>query len=146
MRLRNRAIVDHRSSRIRTIPRAVHGCHETVQGRLLAADESPMVVEGTWDGDKVVLLWFPDEAAYREWAESPDYQEIVKDRKAGTSCRARFRHAGLSSLTSADGLSMATCSVNRAVFCLGPIGQQSQDTATGQCRKASSPVMRQQRA
>jgi len=55
------------------------------QGRLLAADESPLVVEGTWDRDKVVLLSFPGEAAYREWAESPDYQEIAKDRKAGST-------------------------------------------------------------
>ncbi len=26
---------------------------------------------------------FPDEPAYRAWAESPEYQEIAKDRKAG---------------------------------------------------------------
>jgi len=42
-------------------------------------------VEGTWDRDKVVLLSFPDEAAYREWAECPDYREIAKDRKAGST-------------------------------------------------------------
>lgn len=53
------------------------------QGRLLAADESPRVLEGTWDGDKVVLLSFPDEAAFRTWLESAEYQEILKDRKAG---------------------------------------------------------------
>jgi uncharacterized protein (DUF1330 family) len=52
-------------------------------GRVLAADESPQVVEGTWDREKVVLLSFPDEAAFREWAESPEYLEIAKDRKAG---------------------------------------------------------------
>ncbi len=55
------------------------------KGRLLAADECPLVVEGAWDRDKVVLLSFPDAAAYREWAESPDYQEIAKDRKAGSN-------------------------------------------------------------
>jgi uncharacterized protein (DUF1330 family) len=53
------------------------------KGRVLAADESPLVVEGAWDRDKVVLLSFPDEAAFREWAESPEYLEIAKDRKAG---------------------------------------------------------------
>jgi len=26
---------------------------------------------------------FPDEAAFRAWADSPDYLEIAKDRKAG---------------------------------------------------------------
>ena len=53
------------------------------RGRVLAADERPRVEEGKWDRDKVVLLSFPDEAAYREWSESPGYQEISKDRKAG---------------------------------------------------------------
>jgi uncharacterized protein (DUF1330 family) len=26
---------------------------------------------------------FPDEAAFRAWASSPEYQEIAKDRQAG---------------------------------------------------------------
>ena len=55
------------------------------QGRVLAADEHPQIIEGTWDREKVVLLSFPDEAAFRAWAESPDYQEIAKDRKAGST-------------------------------------------------------------
>jgi uncharacterized protein (DUF1330 family) len=53
------------------------------QGTLLAADESPQVVEGQWDRDKVVLMSFPDEAAFRGWAESAEYQEISRDRRAG---------------------------------------------------------------
>ena len=52
-------------------------------GTLLAADESPQVVEGDWDREKVVLMSFPDQEAFRGWAESPDYQEISKDRHAG---------------------------------------------------------------
>lgn len=59
------------------------GVMKRFQGQVLAADESPRVVEGTWDRQKVVLLSFPDEAAFREWAESPEYLEIAKDRKAG---------------------------------------------------------------
>jgi uncharacterized protein (DUF1330 family) len=55
------------------------------RGRLLAADEHPQVVEGSWDREKVVLLSFRDEAAFREWAESPDYEEIARDRKAGST-------------------------------------------------------------
>jgi uncharacterized protein (DUF1330 family) len=53
------------------------------QGTLLAADESPQLIEGKWDRDKVVLMSFPDEAAFRLWSESPEYQEISKDRRAG---------------------------------------------------------------
>jgi uncharacterized protein (DUF1330 family) len=52
-------------------------------GMLLAADESPQVIEGQWDREKLVLMSFPDEAAFRGWAESPEYQDISKDRRAG---------------------------------------------------------------
>ena len=52
-------------------------------GRLLSADENPAVLEGTWDRDKVVLMSFPDEAAFHAWSDSPEYQEISRDRKAG---------------------------------------------------------------
>ncbi len=52
-------------------------------GRLLSADEHPAVIEGAWDRDKLVLMSFPDEAAFGAWANSPDYLAIAKDRKAG---------------------------------------------------------------
>jgi uncharacterized protein (DUF1330 family) len=54
------------------------------KGRLLAADEEPRVVEGEWDRQKLILMSFPDADAFREWALSPDYQAISKDRKAGS--------------------------------------------------------------
>ncbi len=54
-------------------------------GRLLSADENPAVLEGAWGSDKVVLMSFPDQAAFSAWANSPDYLEISKDRKAGAS-------------------------------------------------------------
>ena len=52
-------------------------------GRLLAADEQPVVLEGQWPRNKLVLMSFPDARAYRRFAESPDYQEISQDRRAG---------------------------------------------------------------
>jgi uncharacterized protein (DUF1330 family) len=52
-------------------------------GTLLAADESPQVIEGQWDREKLVLMSFPDEAAFHRWAQSPEYQDISKDRRAG---------------------------------------------------------------
>ena len=51
-------------------------------GRLLSADESPSVVERDWNRDKLVLMSFSDETAYHAWADSPEYLEISKDRKA----------------------------------------------------------------
>lgn len=53
-------------------------------GKLLAADETPRVLEGEWwDRNKVVLMEFPDAAAFTAWATSPEYTEIAADRKAG---------------------------------------------------------------
>jgi uncharacterized protein (DUF1330 family) len=52
-------------------------------GRLLSADENPAVLEGKWDRDKLVLMSFPDDAAFGAWFSSPEYLEISRDRKAG---------------------------------------------------------------
>lgn len=53
-------------------------------GRLLAADEAPETVEGDWPHQKAVLLSFPDAAAFRAWAGSPEYRRISEDRLAGS--------------------------------------------------------------
>lgn len=53
------------------------------EGRLLAADEHPTILEGRWERDKLVLMLFPDEEAFQRWAESAEYQEIAKNRKQG---------------------------------------------------------------
>ncbi len=54
------------------------------QGRLLAAQEQPDVVEGSWPYDKVILMAFQDRAHFDRWARSPEYQEISRDRLAAT--------------------------------------------------------------
>lgn len=54
-------------------------------GKLLAADVNPQVVEGVWNHEKVVLMEFADENSFQDWASSPDYQEIAKDRHAGSN-------------------------------------------------------------
>jgi len=53
------------------------------KGKLLVADERPVVTEGNWEHDKVVIMEFPDAAAAQEFQTSPEYQEIAVDRKAG---------------------------------------------------------------
>jgi uncharacterized protein (DUF1330 family) len=55
------------------------------EGRLLAADERPRVVEGEWSQEKVILMSFADEASFERWAYSEEYKEISKDRLASTS-------------------------------------------------------------
>ncbi|KRR30292.1 DUF1330 domain-containing protein [Bradyrhizobium retamae] len=53
------------------------------RGKLLVADADPVVLEGEWPRDKVVIMEFPDDAAAKEFQSSPEYQEISVDRKAG---------------------------------------------------------------
>ena len=53
------------------------------KGRLLVADEAPRTLEGEWPTDKIVLIWFPDEASFRAWESSEAYQRIAVDRMAG---------------------------------------------------------------
>lgn len=53
-------------------------------GKVLAADEAPLVLEGEWPRDKVVVMEFADEAAAQAFATDPAYQEISKDRRAGS--------------------------------------------------------------
>lgn len=64
-------------------------------GKLLAADEKPVVLDGEWTRDKVVVMSFPDEQQARAFLESPGYREISKDRIAGADTIALLVH-GLS--------------------------------------------------
>lgn len=55
---------------------------EKFNGKVLAADDKPKVLEGKCDASRVVLLSFPDKQSFFAWAGSPAYQEIAKDRIA----------------------------------------------------------------
>lgn len=53
-------------------------------GRLLAVDDQPAVIEGAWPLTRIVLAAFPDAASYYAWWNSPGYQDIVRHRHAGS--------------------------------------------------------------
>jgi uncharacterized protein (DUF1330 family) len=55
------------------------------EGTLLVNDENPTLLEGEWEKDKIVMMSFPSDAAFHAWAESPEYAEIVVDRRAGAN-------------------------------------------------------------
>ncbi len=59
------------------------GVFEKFKGKILSADFSAKAVQGNWDGDRLVLLEFPDKRAFLEWAMSEEYQAIAKHRDAG---------------------------------------------------------------
>jgi len=54
-------------------------------GQLLVNDESPKVLEGEWQHSKMVVVSFPSEQEFHDWADSPEYSEIVSDRRAGAN-------------------------------------------------------------
>jgi uncharacterized protein (DUF1330 family) len=53
-------------------------------GRLLAVDEQPKVLEGEWKRTRNVLGSFPDAASFHAWWDSPAYRDIARHRFAGS--------------------------------------------------------------
>src|SRR3954447_23906107 len=56
---------------------------EQYGGRVLAAQDGPDVLEGSWPHDRIVLLAFDDRASFDRWSGSPEYGAIVEDRYGG---------------------------------------------------------------
>src|SRR5262249_4414947 len=54
------------------------------QGRVVAFDEAPEVVEGPLQHPRTVILEFPSMTAFRAWYDSPEYQEILPLRLQST--------------------------------------------------------------
>jgi len=54
------------------------------QGRVVAFDEEPEVIEGPIEHPRTVILEFPSMTAFRAWYDSPEYQEILPLRLKST--------------------------------------------------------------
>jgi len=57
-------------------------------GKVLAVDEAQTVIEGDWHGARTVVIEFEDEAAFRAWYDSPEYQAALPIRLGATDSRA----------------------------------------------------------
>ena len=57
---------------------------ESHQGRIVAFDEEPHVVEGPIERPRTVIVEFPSMTAFRAWYDSPEYQEILPLRLKST--------------------------------------------------------------
>ena len=55
-------------------------------GTYLAIDDSPVVLEGTWDYSRLVLLQFPDKETLLKWYNSEEYQKVLKLRLDASKC------------------------------------------------------------
>lgn len=72
--------------RYRRYEKAFPGVFARFNGAVVVADEAPRKLEGDWVVDKVVVLSFPSEADAVAFQQSPQYQEISRDRKSGADC------------------------------------------------------------
>ena len=59
-------------------------------GRVLAVEEEPTVLEGEWPAGRTVLIEFPSTEHLERWYQSPEYRTI-----------APFRHAAATGTTAA---------------------------------------------
>ncbi len=57
-------------------------------GRYLAVDEAPVTLEGDPGNGRMVVIEFPDEAAFHAWYDSPEYRAILRHRLQGAHCTA----------------------------------------------------------
>ncbi len=57
-------------------------------GRYLAVDSSPEVIEGEWKGGRIVIIEFPERKDFDRWYHSEAYQRILQYRLAGAVCKS----------------------------------------------------------
>ena len=57
------------------------------RGRAIIVDDDVTPVEGDWHGSRLVVLEFDDDAAFREWYDSPEYQAALPLRLSATDSR-----------------------------------------------------------
>jgi len=49
-------------------------------GKYLAVDDNPKIIEGKWDYSRAVIIEFNTEQEFNNWYNSNDYQDILKHR------------------------------------------------------------------
>jgi len=54
-------------------------------GEVVAVDEQPTILEGTWSYSRFVLIRFPSEADLLQWYQSPEYRKLAEIRQAGST-------------------------------------------------------------
>lgn len=55
-------------------------------GRYLAVDDDPVVLEGRWEYTRAVPIEFDTRENFEKWYHSADYREILRHRLASTEC------------------------------------------------------------
>mgnify|MGYP002749792391 CR=1 FL=1 len=55
-------------------------------GKYLAVDNDPEILEGKWNYTRIVLIEFPNKNELKKWYNSKDYQKILKYRLNAAQC------------------------------------------------------------
>jgi len=53
-------------------------------GKYLAVDDKPKIIEGKWKYSRVVIIEFKSEKDFNHWYNSKEYQEILKYRMSAS--------------------------------------------------------------
>lgn len=53
--------------------------------RVVGFDDHPQVLEGTWPGERTMVLEFESEAAARKWYDSQEYQAAAEFRRRSST-------------------------------------------------------------
>jgi uncharacterized protein (DUF1330 family) len=55
-------------------------------GKYLAVDSDPEVLEGNWSYSRIIIIEFDNENELKRWYESPEYQSILQHRLRAAKC------------------------------------------------------------
>lgn len=55
-------------------------------GKYLAVDKNPLVLEGDWKYSRSVIIRFETKLDFESWYNSKEYQEILKHRLKAADC------------------------------------------------------------
>ena len=54
---------------------------EKFEGKVIAVEDNPRILEGNWPAGRTVIIRFPDDAELRRWYDSDEYQTLAERRK-----------------------------------------------------------------
>lgn len=55
-------------------------------GKYLVVDDHPVILEGTWDYTRTVVIEFLSKSDFDDWYTSVEYQELLKYRLEASVC------------------------------------------------------------
>jgi uncharacterized protein (DUF1330 family) len=55
-------------------------------GKYLVLDDMPVVLEGSWNCNRIVVIKFNNQKSFNAWYNSKEYQEILKYRLSAAEC------------------------------------------------------------